>query len=64
MIGALFLSSTNPLREAKCDETGLYRTMKWLNDIKCIPLKTSGILDMVKKFKKSSLELKIPLYLF
>jgi len=45
LIGALYLSSTNPERERQSGETGLYRTMKWLDNIKCLPLKTSGILQ-------------------
>lgn len=57
MIGALFLSSSNPSRELKSGETGLYRVFRWLDDIKCVPLKSSGILDKVKDIKTSSLDL-------
>ena len=62
MIGALFLSATNAEREKKCGETGLYRAFRWLDAIKCVPLKTSGILKNVKQFKESTLNLKIPLW--
>lgn len=48
LIGALYLSSTNPYREAQTGETGLYRAMKWLSDIKCVPLETGGILNSIK----------------
>ena len=64
MIGALYLSSANPAREASTGETGLYRAVKWLDDIKCAPLKTSGILDIIRQAKTSSLNLKMPLYIF
>ena len=47
MIGALFLSASNPQREEQSGETGLYRAFRWLDQIKCIPLKTSGILDII-----------------
>jgi len=57
LIGALFLTSTNPLKEKEYDETGLYRTMRWLDDIKCLPLKTSGILKQMKSVKTSTLDL-------
>jgi hypothetical protein len=62
MIGALYLTAANPMRESKTGETGLYRACKWLNDIKCLPLKTSGILNIFKSIKTSSLNLKTPLY--
>jgi hypothetical protein len=62
MIGALFLSSSNPIREQKCGEIGLYRAMRWLSDIKCVPLRTSGILDKIKNVKSSTLNLTMPLY--
>lgn len=45
LTGAIYLSATNKEREQQSCETGLYRAMRWLNDIKCVPLKTSGILD-------------------
>jgi hypothetical protein len=45
MTGALFLSASNPARELKCQQSGLYRSIKWLNDINCLPLQTSGILE-------------------
>ena len=64
MIGALFLTSTNPEKEKETGETGLYRTMRWLDAIKCVPLKTSGILKQIQTFKTSTLDLKIPLNLF
>lgn len=64
MIGALYLTAANPIREQKTGETGLYRACKWLSDIKCLPLQTSGILDIVKSIKTSSLNLKTPLYEF
>lgn len=62
LIGALYLSATNPHRESKTGETGLYRAMRWLDDIKCVPLGASGILDMVKQVKTSSLDLRMPLW--
>lgn len=36
--------------------------MKWISDIKCVPLETSRILDAIKEVKNSDLELKMPLY--
>ena len=62
MIGALFLTATNPNREYLTGETGLYRSFKWLDDIRCLPLKTSGILKQISKVKESTLNIKIPLY--
>jgi hypothetical protein len=56
------LSATSPQREARTGETGLYRAMKWLSDIKCVPLATSGILDSIKQIENSNLDLKMPLY--
>ena len=57
LIGALFISSTNPQREKECGETGLYRTLRWLDDIKCVPLKASGILKQIKSVKSSTMDL-------
>ena len=48
LIGAIYLSSTSPTREAQTGETGLYRAMKWLSDIKCVPLEAAGVLDSIK----------------
>ena len=48
LIGALYLSATNPEREAATRETGLYRAMRWLDDIKCVPLRSSGVLEIIK----------------
>ena len=64
MIGALYLTAANPVREAQTGETGLLRAAKWLDDIRCAPLKTSGILDILGRVKSSSLDLRMPLYLF
>ena len=36
--------------------------MKWLSDIKCVPLETSGILNSIKEIENSNLDLKMPLY--
>jgi hypothetical protein len=62
LIGALYLSATNPTREATHGETGLYRAMRWMDEVRCIPLKSAGILPLMKDVKTSSLDLKIPLY--
>ena len=62
MIGALYLSATNEYREEKTGETGLYRAFRWLDSIKCIPLKASGILAQVRGIKQSNLGLTMPLY--
>ena len=64
MIGALFLTASNPMIEKKTKQTGLYRAFKWLSDIKCVPLRTSGILDRVKQYELSTLDLNYPLYKF
>jgi len=47
LIGALFLTASNPKREQLTGQTGLYRAFCWLNDINCIPLKTSGIMKKI-----------------
>ena len=62
LIGAIYLSATSPQRESRTGETGLYRAMKWLSDIKCVPLETSGILNSIKEIENSNLDLKMPLY--
>jgi len=45
LIGALFLTASNPDREKKSGETGLYRAVEWLAEIKCLPLKEAEVLD-------------------
>ena len=64
LIGALYLTSSHPERESKTGETGLFRAMTWLSDIKCVPLKTAGIMDKIKLIKESSLDLKVPIKKF
>lgn len=45
LIGAIFLTASNPEREKKSGETGLYRAVRWLAEIKCLPLKEAEVLD-------------------
>lgn len=61
LIGALYLTSSYPERELQTGVTGLYRAMTWLNDIKCVPLKTAGIMEKIRMIKQSSLDLKVPI---
>lgn len=56
------MTASTPKREAESGVTGLYRAMKWLDDIKCVPLKASGILQQVARIKTSSLNLQVPLW--
>lgn len=48
LTGALFLTASNPTRERRSGVSGLYRAIKWLNDIKCLPLETAGILKILR----------------
>ena len=61
LIGALFLTASNPQREARTGQTGLHRAFCWLNDIKCVPLRAAGIMDKISKVKRSSLDLNVPM---
>jgi hypothetical protein len=57
MTGALFLSASNPIRESRNQQSGLYRSIKWLNDINCLPLQTGGILEKLSQTHSSTFDL-------
>ena len=50
MTGALFLS--NSIDEGEM--TGLYRAIKWLNDIDCLPLEKADVLSKIRSFTHST----------
>ncbi len=64
LIGALFLTASNPDREKNSGETGLYRVVRWLAEIKFLPLNEEDVLDKFKKFSESTLNLSVSLNKF
>mmetsp|Transcript_12898 Transcript_12898/g.19989 ORF Transcript_12898/g.19989 Transcript_12898/m.19989 type:complete len:454 (-) Transcript_12898:711-2072(-) len=64
MIGAIFLTASNPIVEKLRGESGLYRATKWLSDISCVPLKTAGLLETFSGVKSSTMGLDYDLYKF
>ena len=62
LTGALFLSAIDPKRQQLHGENGLYRAIKWLNDIDCLPLQLAGILPKIRSIQQPTLNLEaIPL---